>query len=290
LNIWIQDTSSISLKNAIDLWSVSLPVKCIHTVNILNSKKIAPEVFDLVIVSTNACVRPEVVQLIDKKYQVRHWILEKVLAQSEEGINTIVNVIGDRPAWVNTPMHLWSLYVNLLAELPLSKPINMVISNFEGLACSSIHFIDFVARCNSSKVISIDSDRLDHAWVESKRQGFMEVNGELSVFFSDGSTLYLIGNKDAPYHYMAKISCDGEIWEVNAEEGFALSNLGKKIYGRVEFQSELTCSIVDSIFSNGTCELPTLNESAQQHRIFLNALLKHWCKWKGKNFESIPIT
>lgn len=290
LDIWLQDPSPYSIQTATDRWKESSSKNCQHRLNIAVSGKALPKEFDIAIVSTNANIRPAVVSEIDRKYQVQRWILEKVLAQSEEGVDIIVNTIGDRPAWVNTPMHLWSLYANLSDALPKGKPIRAEIKNFEGLACSSIHFIDYIARCNASKVMEIDSAGLDRSWVEAKRPGFMEVNGVLDVKFSDGSNLKLFGNRDAPYYYLANLFCDGESWEVDGRSGTATADTGRKVTGRSEFQSELTAGILKSIFSEGVCSLPELSESADQHRVLLKALIKHWNAWRGTSDKHVPIT
>lgn len=288
--IWLQDPSEHAIQVALDRWAAVSKEVSQHQIKVLDGGAKTHETFDLAIVSTNADVRPVVTSAIASQHDVRNWLLEKVLAQSEAGINEILKAVSGRPAWVNTPMHLWSLYANLRDAIKKKSPIHAVIDNFEGLACSSIHFIDYIERCNGSKVVSIDAGRLQSEWVEAKRAGFMEVNGELRVDFSDGSTLRLIGNRDAPYHYKAKVACNGEVWDINDQEGLAISDTGRQVKGRTEFQSELTASILESIFASGTCGLPTLVESAQQHNKLLSALLTHYNSWKGAQGESIPIT
>lgn len=290
IEIWLEDPSEHSIQVSLDRWVAVAKEDCPHQIKVLGVGAKTNETFDLAIVSTNADVRPFVTSSIARRHDVRYWILEKVLAQSVAGINEILKSVGGRPAWVNTPMHLWSLYANLRDIQKKQSPITAVIDNFEGLACSSIHFIDYIARCNGSQVVSIDTRRLQPEWVKAKRAGFMEVNGELKVDFSDGSTLCLTGDRDAPYYHNAKIACNGEVWEVNLQEGLATSDAGRQVKGRAEFQSELTASILESIFTSGTCGLPTLLESANQHEKLLSALLGHYNSWKGVTGESVPIT
>jgi hypothetical protein len=206
------------------------------------------------------------------------------------GVNKILEIIKSRPAWVNTPVHLWSLYANVRSELTIGSPVHAVIENFEGLACNSIHFIDYIARCNGARIVSIDTAKLDSEWVDAKRSGFMEINGELLVNFSDRSTLRLMGHRDAPYYYQTKLTSNGEEWIISDEKGDAISNLGRRVSGRAEFQSELTSSIIDSIFTYGKCELPSLSESADQHKAFLSALLEHYKSSKDASANSLPIT
>lgn len=290
LEIWIQDPSKKSIEVAMSRLEEDFsPSYNLHQVKMISDEVVKPKIFDLAIVATSADVRPIVVAEICGDYEIKNWILEKVLAQSESGVSKILTAIGGSPAWVNTPVHLWSLYANVRDALTKGAPIDAVIENFEGLACSSIHFIDFIARCNGSTVISIDSSGLEPSWVKSKRPGFMEVNGELVVKFSDKSTLRLIGHRDAPYHYTTRIACDDEVWEIDNYAGLATSNYGIKLAGKCEFQSELTAQLIESIFSCGECGLPTLAESAEQHKLLLQALLEHF-KRSNMFEKELPIT
>jgi hypothetical protein len=290
IEIWLQDPSEHAIQIALDRWTAFAKEDCPHQINVSGSGTKPPEIFDLAIVSTNADIRPVVTSAIARQHEVRNWLLEKVLAQSETGINEIVDAVNGRPAWVNTPMHVVSLYSNLRDALIKYSPIHACIENFEGLACNSIHFIDYIERCNKVKVINIDVSLLHPQWVDAKRTGFMEVNGELRVDFSDGSTLYIKGNRDASNYYKAKLVCNGEVWEVNEQEGLATSNTGRQVKGRIEFQSERTASILESIFSSGICGLPTLIESANQHKKLISTLLAHYNAWTGVPADSLPIT
>lgn len=290
LNIFLSDPSSNAVVKALALWRDNSSVSSAHNVFRLSDGLDIEEQVDLAIVATNADVRPGVVRSIKNQYSVKNWILEKVLAQSEAGIQDIVDCIGSSPAWVNTPMHIYSLYKNLRSALPSGLPLHATVNGFEALACSSIHFIDFIARCNSAQVLRVDAGKIESEWVTAKRQGFMEVNGELSVGFSDGSTLLLRGRQDGPKFYQAEILCNGENWDIREEEGRAISSLGRRVSGRVEYQSEITSSVVDSILTGGHCALPTLLQSAQQHRHLLNALLRNWILSSKTSDLCVPIT
>jgi len=48
--------------------------------------------------------------------------------------------------------------------------------------------------------------------------------------------------------------------------------------------------MVSNILINETCGLPTLHESAQQHEIFLDAMLNHWNISNNLNDKLVPIT
>ena len=166
-------------------------------------------------------------------------------------------------------MFFWSLYSNLASRLNKSKPIHGTIFNFEGLACNSIHFIDFLSRVTSSPVSSVQTHKLDTFWVPSKRSGYFEVNGELFVEYENGSSLRLIGDKNAPYYHTSKFESDGVSWYLDQEKELATSSSGNSFSGATEFQSQITASLLDQLFNTSTCILPTLAQSSAQHRIFI---------------------
>lgn len=65
---------------------------------------------------------------------------------------------------------------------------------------------------------------------------------------------------------------------------------GDHIDGRFEFQSQLSGRLVDDILLRGQCDLPSLEESAAMHAIFLQAMLKHWNLSQNRNDDCVPIT
>ena len=52
---------------------------------------------------------------------------------------------------------------------------------------------------------------------------------------------------------------------------------------RLEFQSDVIPALVKDILAKGTCMLPSLKESALQHKLLLDALLDSWNKFNYVN-------
>ena len=48
--------------------------------------------------------------------------------------------------------------------------------------------------------------------------------------------------------------------------------------------------MVTEILTQGTCGLPNLKESSEQHAIFLDSMLKHWNTFSKSNDKVVPIT
>jgi hypothetical protein len=249
-----------------------------------------PNRLDLVMVATTADVRPRLVSEIASTSEVQNWVLEKVLAQSNDGLSTIQDAMGPAArAWVNTPMYMWPLYRALADCYPERPPITARFIGFRGLACNAIHYFDFVARWNDAAVVSVDVERLKSPWYPSKRGGFFEVDGTLEASFSDGSILSLSSEREN-LGYRVEVSIGSDDWQVFESEGYAKSSAGMRINGGISFQSQLTAPMIEDIFEEGYVGLPTLTQSIQQHRMLLSPLLGHWNRCMAEQRSLLPIT
>ncbi len=290
LDIIVSDVSSESLARAVTRWQEVVAPKSPHQVRYVTGLSDIPEEIDLVIVATSADVRASVIVEIAERVTVRYWVLEKVLAQSVAEMTAIQVAIGNNiSAWVNTPMYMWTLYRNIRAEYVAVHPITASFEGFGGLACSAIHYIDFVSSWNKSFPISINTKSLQTQWYPAKRVNFFEVFGELLVEFNDGSKLKLSSNPD-DVNYRVTVKVNHDKWQVFESEGIAKSADGRTIKGSCDFQSQLTAPLVESILQNGYCALPSLSESVVQHKILIGGLLAHWNQCMPNKLDRLPIT
>ena len=83
---------------------------------------------------------------------------------------------------------------------------------------------------------------------------------------------------------------NGVTWEVDEHAGTARSSNGELLNGRIELQSQMSGRLVDSILQDGTCQLPSLDESAAMHELFLNTMLEQWNISQNRNDGLVPIT
>jgi len=288
LNIWVYDISPDSLERARQRWD-----ECggqLHPVVYIKDLVDIPPKIDMVFVTTNSDVRPAIVKNIARIASVRYWILEKVLARRISDLYDLVDAtFGSTGVWVNTPRYLWPLYRALRDNYPVGKPIHACFSGMYGLACNSIHYIDYVSRWNQGTVTAVETSALNGGWVPSKRTGFFEVEGEILVNFSDGSTLFISGST-TPECYRVEIRIDDDVWRVDEEKGLAQTSDGKIIGGSVLRQSELIGPLLDVIFTTGSCNLPTLELSVAQHEPLLKSLMAHWNKYMPEKLDYVPIT
>lgn len=263
-----------------------------HEVRFITSLDEAPKQLDLVLVVTPAHCRANVVAAISAQHVVSAWIMEKVLAQSAQQIEQIEMALeGQSQVWVNTPRRLMPWHQAIKQQMLSCGPdplrVRMLGGNW-GLACNAIHFIDLVSWWAGSSVKSVDGRGLGN-WHPSKRSGFQEVFGTLVVNFRNGSSLQLSCNQsDAPPRI--EVETPEGIWLIEEAAGKAVGPNGQEISGQLSFQSALTAPLVKQIFIGGRCDLPSLADSAAQHRPFLDALLQHWNLSQSREDLLVPIT
>ncbi len=288
LKIYVFDISSESLLVAKERWEECNNNK--YEVEYISDYNKLPNSINLTIVSSTANVRVEIIKNILQFSKVEYWILEKILAQSIDDLNEINNLIKNPThAWVNTPMHAWPLYKQLINLYPNPTKVISNFLNFRGLACNSIHYIDFISRWTNSDIENIDVSHLHKFWVPSKRLGFYEIEGKLNLKYKDGSILNMTSKTDENI-YSVEIKVNDNLWKIYENEGYAINIKGEKIKGAVLYQSDLTPIIVENILINGLCELPTLSQSINQHLPLLESLTNHWNNYMEIKCTSLPIT
>ena len=247
---------------------------------------------DLAIIATSSFNRSVLIKNVRLKINPKYWIIEKVLAQSKNEIDLIKSeVIKAQGTWVNTPRRLMTWHNQLKLKFYGQGPLRVIKSGgLWGLACNSIHFIDLVSWWTGESLLSVNSVGLDRAWFKSKRSGYFDVAGELFIKFSGGTELVLRSNSKTTEDVISVQIFNNNLWTIYEEKGIASSSNGAILNGQIEYQSELTGPMVTQILNVGTCDLPTLNESSELHRIFLDSMLVHWNKSNNSNDKEVPIT
>ncbi len=291
LAITLVDPSEASLAVARERVAQVQPAAS-HDVQFATTLEAAPQLLDLALVVTPAHCRARVVHEIASRYQVKAWILEKVLAQSCEQLDQIERALpNSNRVWVNTPRRLMGWHQAIRAQLLPDGPVPLqvrVAGGSWGLACNAIHFIDLVAWWTQAQVQSVSADGLD-GWADSKRAGFQEVFGRLLVHYSDGSVLELSCLPDTQPAVIT-VETPQASWRLEEAAGVATGPAGQHLQGQLSFQSALTAPLVAQILQDGHCALPTLTESVDQHRPLLEALLEHWNRSQNRHDLSVPIT
>lgn len=225
-------------------------------------------VYDIAIIATPSIPRPSIVTELSEKAEIRNWILEKILAASVVDVERIITRLAGVHAWVNTPRRSTALYQKLKIILPnKSLHFSVCMKDF-AIGCNAIHFIDTVSWLNNEIVTKIEIETAG-GWFDAKRWGYKEFNGYLKAYFSGGSVLE-IDNRGHSGKDSISLLQDNTLIEIDENVGFLYGD--KRFSGRLEYQSELSGGLVNNILMHQHCSLPTLKESAHQHKMFLAAI------------------
>jgi hypothetical protein len=291
LNIFVIDPSEKSIELCNERWVEVGGRQSIHQLQLLNSLTTLPKEIDIAIIATSSDVRIDLSYKLTLSSKVRFWIFEKVLAISLLDLNRILEITKKSEfAWVNTPRRMMLWHQKLVKLIVPQAPNKIYISGGNwGLACNSIHFIDFANLIFNESIASVNTDDLDRHWFESKREGFFEVNGRLVVEFKNNKILIMECFKsNEPIKIIIETSKG--CWGINENTGHATDPNGKHFYGILELQSDMTSRLVESILHKGICDLPSLANSVDLHSPYLEALLKHWNHVNNSEDNLLRIT
>jgi len=292
LDITVVDSSELSLRSAKERWLQLVGIKTYHKIRWCQTLPKEISNVDLAIIATCSKGRAVLIDEVAQVVSVRYWILEKVLAQSKHELDLIENATTSAEGiWVNTPRRLMVWHQQLKFKFCNQGSLKVKkIGGLWGLACNSIHFIDLISWWTEESLLSINTNRLDKIWLESKRPGYSEVTGEIFAKFSGGTELTLKSNLNLVEDNIHIELQNNNIWIINEAKGIAFESKKDSLNGRLELQSDITGPMITKILIKGTCELPTLKKSLDQHGIFLDAMLQHWNYSNKCNDKLVPIT
>jgi hypothetical protein len=292
LDIVVIDPSEKSLIRAQDRWNEVGTAANNHSVEFLkNHKDLDNKFIDIAIISTNSTGRADLIVELSNQMEIRYWVIEKVLAQSIDELNLISDKLQNYSgAWVNTPRRMIKWYQEMIASSPNHSPITCTVNGKDwGLACNAIHFLDLVTWWSGEQLVSIQTDQLDPLWHKAKREGYWEVFGSLKALYSNGSKLTLnCSLEDAAY--LVSVKTETETWDIQELGNIATRSDGKLFPGKLEYQSEITGRLIESILNTGSCELPDLETSIYQHKKLLSALFDDWNSKMYDKRSKLPIT
>ena len=303
LRVYVVDPSPESRRLAAKRWQEVGGGASHHVVSYHDDLEEVATNLDLAIVATTASVRPTVVEGIASHAGVGQWILEKVLARSEGDLNRIVDAISEpASAWVNTWARMTPWYRQIRSQLDDSSVRFGITGGSWGLACNAIHVLDLMAWWTGEDLVGVDAAGLDPEWLPSRRPDNLEVSGILAATYSGGSYGLLSATRPLALNEPAGGSMPDVLWiespslrwdidqPFNELGSCASASDGREVHGRIEYQTERTAPLVDSLLNTGLCDLTDLTTSVSQHRILLRGLLERWREVDGSNADRVPIT
>ena len=142
--------------------------------------------------------------------------------------------------------------------------------------------------------IKIDTNELENIIFDSKRNGFNEFKGKLKIHTRRGDTLALIDKVKYDDSHTISISNGNIQYNIFEREGLVVKHISENEIQednlKIQFQSELTGSIVDQIIDTGKSDLTTYDECMRYHIPMLDAFNNHISKATGKAIRICPIT
>ena len=241
---------------------------------------------DLLINATTSKGRFNLIREYSKKFKIRYFLLEKVLANNLKDLNSF-NKLFNKNCWVNTFLRTLKIFTEIKEQY--DEKINAkVFGGNWGLLCNSIHYIDLMSWIQKTNVKKISTEKLNTKCFESKREGYIEIYGVIKVLFENESVLELLSN-DSKENLTIKMESKKLNFSYNLITGDILNNeISKNI--KIPYQSEMSANIIKEIIVNGNSRLTPVDESINQHKFLISQLISHWNETNNSFDKSIPIT
>lgn len=250
---------------------------------------------DLVILATPS---PNRVDLIKELLEAgnRRFLVEKMVCQSEYEYDQLLSMVKSFNAklWVNAARRYFSSYNKLKKKFQNFKTIHMVVNAGNmGLGSNAIHFIDLFSWFTEDTNIILNGDYLFDKIQPNKRGNeFVEFAG--TIIGQNKNSSRMIMNFLPLNDYPLTVSFFGKdltlIVDESNEKIYDLNNPKNELTFQNEFQSTLTTKIVNDIFSNDNCNLPTLEESSSAHKELFRIFNNHIHKLTNERRTICPIT
>ncbi|AXE35833.1 hypothetical protein DK843_16900 [Chromobacterium phragmitis] len=239
-----------------------------------------PAELDVAIIATTANQRFAVIEQLAQAAKVRHLVLEKFLFNDSEQYERAASLIEARgmTAWVNTPRRHFGVYRELREQSRGDPLLHFTADGGDwGLCCNSVHFVDLVQFLAGETELRGLETRFDADVMASKREGYVELTGELSG--EVGATRFTIRSIrgsakpiTVTLHYARQtvfiVEGEGKLWRVGQD------GAGAETF-RLPYQSEMTGTIADQLLSSDACDLTPYADSVAAHQPLLRAFAQY---------------
>tara|TARA_Y100000588_G_scaffold78741_1_gene82295 strand:+ start:9316 stop:10287 length:972 start_codon:yes stop_codon:yes gene_type:complete len=255
---------------------------------------------DLCIIATQADIRPKIYIEVAERLGYKKFILEKIVAQS---INDYLDILEcsrtqNTSTWVNCKTRAYPFHINAKSRINGNPFILTVLGGNHGLGTNGVHWADlFSFYSETSKIESAGSTIDNHIHPSKRGESIHDLSGTLHAKSNNGSQLYVSYIYDNPlYEHLTIISptyryvvdhIQGWGFESSSEDGWKWhpADLSYNI-----LISSMTRDIVSSIFTSGTCNLPSISDCFLAHKFILDELLPHFQSILNSDSALCPIT
>ncbi|MDO8573459.1 MAG: Gfo/Idh/MocA family oxidoreductase [Candidatus Daviesbacteria bacterium] len=295
LSIEVVDPSIKSIKVARERYNEVLS-STIHKISYLKNLDEVSKEIDLAIIATSSDIRRKVTEKLLATSSVKFLLLEKILFQKKEDYRAIGELLKKKgcKAWVNFSMRTMPFYHNLKGKL--KGNIQMAVSGSQyGLITNIIHYVDYISFLTNCNNFKISTSGLDSQPIASKRQGFLELNGTLDVYFENGSNGSFTCFPDGDAPYMIEVFSKNYRCISKENEGIAqISSFPtwnwQKVDSNIPYQSDMTNIVAQEILTKGICHLTRYTQASDLHLQLFEGLLKFLNGSNAKKFNLYPFT
>lgn len=253
---------------------------------------------DIAIISSTASSRSMLTKKLLSHTKVKYIIFEKFLFQNRADYKEIQDLLKFKKikAWVNqwmsssfafNEMNNW--FGNDLQEIKIDG------RNW-GMCCNSVHYLEYFDYISSRQGLIISNSNIDSKVLKSKRNDYFELTGIVTVKSKSGMKMTLT-SQNLKTDGIINIRMLGKNKTLDAS--FSGNTIICKYYDElagenckqyeIPMQSQLTGNIVEKIFYNESCSLPTFDQSVRQHLLIFDCF-KIAFKQQLQLINKCPIT
>tara|TARA_B100001173_G_C16008479_1_gene556656 strand:+ start:496 stop:1413 length:918 start_codon:yes stop_codon:yes gene_type:complete len=241
---------------------------------------------DLLINTTYATQRFDLIKNYCNYFNVKNLILEKVLENSLGNIKEFKRLKLEN-CWVNTFLRTLDVFKEIKNKS--TGKIKMKVSGGNwGLLCNTIHYVDLMAFISESSPEKILKQELNSNFFPAKRKGFFEIYGSFQVIYEDGSILYL-ECVDSEEDLTMEYKCGSYKFNYNLISGVLESDNQSSIRN-IPYQSDMSTDLVNNILLKNKCELTNIKDSLNFHEFYLKFIINYRNNIEKVNLNSISIT
>lgn len=281
LNITVVDNNESSLKISKERYEQIQSGMSDHKVEYTTEISSLNEDIAVAIIATGSGSRRNVIETLYDKCDVKYMVLEKWLFRYTEDFSIVQQLIDkhDTKAWVNCTMRMMPYYKEVKDKLKDAPMLYSVVGGDYGFITNLIHYVDYLMFLNNTPKFHVITDGLIPKIIRSKRDGYYEMHGSLSIICENGSVGQFTEFENSnlpPTSSITNSKMRLDIDEINGVSQMrSIANGFSKESSsfRIPFQSELTTVLVEELLNDGTCDLPTFKESSYTHITLMESIL-----------------
>lgn len=253
---------------------------------------------DVAIIATSSLNRAQITKELVLYNKVKYIVFEKFLFQKRTDYTEIQSLLKRNgiKAWTNQ----WMSSSRVLQEMNSWFENNLKEIIIEGknwgMACNSVHFLDYLDSVSGRENLIIQMCNIDSKILDSKRSGYFELTGVMTIQSESGIKLTLSSSNQETdgiinikmFGGKKRLEATLSIGEIRCNYYEGDSEKHSKKY-TLPLQSQTTGDTVQNISKNATCSLPSYEQSVKHHLILFDCFEKVFKK--GLRLDNVcPIT